>query len=108
VSWTEWYPARAKNYKDFDLEAGDVLTIDIIAQSTTAGYTRLLNQRTGQKKTTHYKDQTTPLCLGAAEWVIESEFSISAEGGFATGERTAGYTPFKFQNATYTTKGMSL
>lgn len=105
IAWTEWFPAPGQNYDDFELAAGDVLKIDIVAHSKTAGFTRLHNKRTGQKKTTNYKDQTTPLCLGAAEWVIESELAFSA-GGFITGERTAGYTPFEFKNAVWHGKGL--
>lgn len=102
-AWTEWYPSPQQSYKDFDLQAGDVLTIRIVADSKTSGSTLLHNHRTGKKVQTSYANQTTPLCLNSAEWVIESELSFTSFG--LDGERTAGYNPFVFEHASYSTKG---
>jgi hypothetical protein len=90
-AWTEWYPAPQQSYNDFELQAGDVLTI------------RIHNHRTGKQAHTSYANQTTPLCLDTAEWVIESELAFTSFG--LDGERTAGYNPFIFDHASYATKG---
>ena len=102
-AWTEWFPAPQQSYKDFELQAGDVLTINIVADSKTSGSTLLHNHRTGKKAQTSYTNQTTPLCLNTAEWVIESELAFTSFG--LDGERTAGYQPFVFEHAAYSTKG---
>ncbi|KEQ68270.1 concanavalin A-like lectin/glucanase [Aureobasidium namibiae CBS 147.97] len=100
-AWTEWFPAPQQTYNDFELQAGDVLTIRIVANSKTSGSTLLHNHRTGKKAQTNYANQTTPLCLNSAEWVIESELAFTSFG--LDGERTAGYNPFVFEHASYTT-----
>lgn len=102
-AWTEWYPAPQQTYKDFELRAGDILTIRIVADSKTSGSTLLHNHRTGKQAHTSYTNQTTPLCLNSAEWVIESELAFTSFG--LDGERTAGYNPFVFEHASYATKG---
>jgi hypothetical protein len=104
-AWTEWFPAPQQSYNDFELQAGDVLTIRIVADSKTSGSTLLHNHRTGKKAYTSYTNQTTPLCMNTAEWVIESELSFTSFG--LDGERTAGYTPFVFEHASYSTTGKS-
>jgi len=43
--------------------------------------------------------------LNTAEWVIESELAFTSFG--LDGERTAGYNPFVFEHASYTTTGKS-
>ncbi|KAG9584373.1 hypothetical protein KCU77_g11080, partial [Aureobasidium melanogenum] len=68
----------------------------------TSGSTFMHNHRMGKSVHTSYANQTTPLCLDSAKWVIESEFAFAPFG--IDGERTAGYTPFKFDHASYTTK----
>ena len=85
------------------MQAGDILTIKIVADSKTSGSTLLHNHRTGKKAQTSYANQTTPLCLNSAEWVIESELAFTSFG--LDGERTAGYNPFVFEHASYTTTG---
>lgn len=104
-TWTEWFPATQQPYSDFEVQTGDVVSIRIKADSTTSGSTFMHNHRTGKSVHTSYANQTTPLCLDSAEWVIESELGFGPFG--PDGERTAGYTPFKFEHASYTTKGMS-
>ncbi|KAG9944128.1 concanavalin A-like lectin/glucanase, partial [Aureobasidium melanogenum] len=101
-TWTEWFPATQQPYSDFEVQTGDVVSIRIKADSTTSGSTFMHNHRTGKSVHTSYANQTTPLCLDSAEWVIESELGFGPFG--PDGERTAGYTPFKFEHASYTTK----
>lgn len=102
-AWTEWFPSPQQQLPDFAIHAGDTINIQIVAESKTSGYTLLHNRRTGQKTHTPYTNQTTPLCLDNAEWVIESHLTFAKFG--LDGQRTAGYSPFKFEHASWTTKG---
>ncbi|THW50692.1 concanavalin A-like lectin/glucanase [Aureobasidium pullulans] len=102
-AWTEWFPSPQQQLPDFAIHAGDPINIQIVADSKISGYTLLHNRRTGQKTHTPYTNQTTPLCLDNAEWVIESHLIFAKFG--LDGQRTAGYSPFKFEHASWTTKG---
>lgn len=102
-AWTEWFPSPQQQLPDFAIHAGDTINIQIVADSKISGYTLLHNRRTGQKTHTPYTNQTTPLCLDNAEWVIESHLIFAKFG--LDGQRTAGYSPFKFEHASWTTKG---
>ncbi|CAD0028641.1 unnamed protein product [Aureobasidium pullulans] len=80
-AWTEWFPSPQQQLPDFAIHAGDTINIQIVADSKISGYTLLHNRRTGQKTHTPYTNQTTPLCLDNAEWVIESHLSFTQFGG---------------------------
>ncbi|KAK0386038.1 hypothetical protein NLU13_5875 [Sarocladium strictum] len=98
--WTEWYPATSVTYDNFDVKAGDLLSLSVSAKSKTSGSTSIYNHRTGQRKQTQYTDQPS-LCLDYAEWIVESEFF--EDHGIDGGELTANFTPVDFSQVSYLT-----
>lgn len=71
-SWYEWFPDYAYDFDNFDINAGDVIQVDVIATSTTRGTLKLSNLSSGQKvsKTLNAPSGST-LCRQNAEWIVE-------------------------------------
>ncbi|KAK7749685.1 hypothetical protein SLS53_000264 [Cytospora paraplurivora] len=69
-AWYEWYPADTEVIDIGDLSAGDVITVNVTASSSTKGSVVLENTTTGKKfsKTVTSSDK---LCLTDAEWILE-------------------------------------
>lgn len=104
-AWTEWAPEAPTFYESADFQAGDVVHARVVAYSNSSGTTYLENRRTGERFETSYQNQTNKLGLGDAEWITESQLSFGPLG--PEGRLGAKYTPWRFENATYRTRGMS-
>jgi hypothetical protein len=71
-AWYEWYPDYAYDFSNFDVGAGDVIQVDIVATSTTRGTVSLTNVSTGQKVSqTLSAPSGSVLCRQNAEWIVE-------------------------------------
>lgn len=79
---------------------------NVVAHSTIEGTCTLTNTRTGEVLTRTYTNMTAyPLTLSDVEWITESQLQQTELG--ATGVRGASYTPWRWENATYSTIGES-
>jgi hypothetical protein len=76
-AWYEWYPAYQTYIDDFDVQTGDLITVTMVATSTTSGTATLSNNRSGQTYTITLTDQPA-LCLQNAEWIVE-DFDLGGE-----------------------------
>ncbi|KAF1923549.1 acid protease [Didymella exigua CBS 183.55] len=71
-SWYEWYPDYSYDFSNFDVEAGDVIQVDITATSTTKGTVKLTNVSTGKSVSkTLSAPSGSVLCRQNAEWIVE-------------------------------------
>lgn len=71
-AWYEWYPDYAYDFSNFDVNAGDVIQVDITATSTTKGTVKLTNVSTGQAVSqTLTAPSGSVLCRQNAEWIVE-------------------------------------
>ena len=74
--------------------------------SVSAGTSYLRNHRTGREWTWKYTDQSATLqALTNAEWITESETTISEELQLVEGILTANFTQWGFHDAKYRTRG---
>lgn len=72
-AWYEWYPDYAYDFSGIDINAGDTISVSVVASSSTAGTATIENLTTGQ---TVNQDLTAPdssSALGGqnAEWIVE-------------------------------------
>lgn len=78
LAWYEWYPDEPSitHYSEtFPLEAGDSVTLQVEASSTTSGTASVTNHRTGQTISQTFSGQATPLCQFDADWIVENYVS---------------------------------
>jgi len=79
-AWYEWYPDEPSitHYSEtFPLEAGDSVTLQVEASSTTSGTASVTNHRTGQTISQTFSGQATPLCQFDADWIVENYYTES-------------------------------
>jgi hypothetical protein len=88
VAWYEWWPGPVTSYGfDFECSAGDVVTVNITAESSTSGNAGIINHTTGVSVGAYvqaYADASGtmyPLCQQYAEWVIEGRDQVTANFG---------------------------
>jgi hypothetical protein len=69
-AWYEWYPDYAYNFDDLAVNAGDEISMTVIASSSTEGTALIENVTTGQQA---YIDLSSTYALGGqnAEWIVE-------------------------------------
>ena len=72
-SWYEWYPDYAYDFSNFDVSAGDVIQIDIVATTTSRGTVTLSNKSTGKAVSKTLSAPSSSASLGGqnAEWIVE-------------------------------------
>ena len=70
TAWFEWIPDYAHNFDDFDISAGDVITLTVVADSTTTGEATIENVTTGQTVNQQLSSEYA-LCEQDAEWIVE-------------------------------------
>lgn len=68
-AWYEWYPDYAYDF-EIDISAGNVISLSVVASTSTSGTATIENQTTGQTVTI---DLTSTSALGGqnAEWIVE-------------------------------------
>ncbi|KAI1792533.1 acid proteinase [Ganoderma leucocontextum] len=75
LAWYEWYPAPVSYFEDITFNAGDTVTLTVVATSKTSGTASMKNHRTG-KRVSHSFSGQPALCQHDAEWIAE-DFSLN-------------------------------
>jgi len=97
-AWYEWYPDYAYDFSGIDINAGDSITLSVVAATSTTGTATIENLSTGQ---TVIQQLTSTSALGGrnAEWIVED---------FQEGDSLVPFADFgdvEFTDATATTTG---
>lgn len=74
----------------------------VIAHNATSGTTRLVNNRTGEVLSHDYVNVPWPLKFDNVQWITEAQ-NYNNPWNVAVYDAT--YTPWRFENAKYRTKG---
>jgi Peptidase A4 family len=93
-AWYEWLPNYQSNFDNFEINAGDRLTVLSEAHSTSLGFCEIQNDSTGLRVSI---DMTAPnnasLLIGkTAEWIVEDFSSLGGTVPFAN------FSKFKWTN----------
>jgi hypothetical protein len=71
-AWYEWYPAQDMiTFDNFDVTAGDEITVTIVATSTSTGYALLENVSQGTSVRHTWNTESPSLCEATGEWIVE-------------------------------------
>lgn len=97
LAWYEWFPDFAHDFVDFQIAAGNIVTVTVSVNSSTSGSVIIENNTTG-KNATQSLTSTSPLCQTNAEWIVEDY----EEGGNLV--PLADFGTVKFTDAYATTK----
>ncbi|KAH8705534.1 putative aspergillopepsin-2 precursor [Talaromyces proteolyticus] len=80
-AWYEWWPAQEMiTFDNFDVTAGDEITVTITATSTSTGYALLENVSQGTSVRHTWKTESPSLCEATGEWIVEDFSDISSDG----------------------------
>ncbi|KAJ3818450.1 aspergillopepsin-2 heavy chain [Lentinula raphanica] len=72
-AWYEWYPDSAYDFTDFDISAGDSITVSVEATSDSEGTITLENTTTGKSVTQTLSAPDSSATIGGqnVEWIVE-------------------------------------
>lgn len=77
-AWYEWLPDLAKEFSNFSVSAGDIITVSIQSTNSTSTKCSIENHRTG---VVVWEDMAAPakasLVGGHAEWIVEDFLQAS-------------------------------
>lgn len=84
-AWYEWYPNYAIDFSDFEVSAGDVISISITSSSSSKGKIVMENVSTGQSVTQSVSAPSSSSHLGGqnAEWIVEDFDEGGSQVAFA-------------------------
>lgn len=73
AAWYEWYPNNSFDYGDFHMVAGDVISLSVVATSSSAGTATLKNISTGKSvsKAPTAPSKSANLAGKNAKWIVE-------------------------------------
>jgi hypothetical protein len=75
TAWYEWYPDYAHIFTGITISAGDLISLTVIASSTTSGEAWIVNLTNGDS-VKQLLTSNAPLCGQNAEWIVE-DYTVS-------------------------------
>jgi Peptidase A4 family len=70
-AWYEWYPAYSYDFTGITIDAGDVVKVSVVADSTTSGVATVENVSKGETVSHTFVLEVDALCEWNAEWIVE-------------------------------------